>query len=92
MLCKSRIEELHEGILGMTNFAFHSIQICSLCFTSDLLTAYVTSDIQYENENTLQIFSGMNGVQFSLSALWYVGRHRCLKKLIKSQTLVTVCG
>lgn len=49
---------------------------------SDLLTAYVPSDIQYRNENILQTFSEVNGVHFSLFALWYVGKHGYSKKNI----------
>lgn len=33
---------------------------------SDLLTAYVTPDIQYHRENTLQILAEVSGVQFGL--------------------------
>lgn len=78
MVCKSHPEEVQEGTFKMTNFAVHNIEICPFCFASDLLTAYVTFDIWYKSENTLQIFSEMSGVQFSLFALWCAGKHRCL--------------
>lgn len=87
MVCRIHIVEVQEGTFTMTNFAFHNISICSFCFMSDLLTAYVTSDIQYKNENTLQIsWDEWSPVQFICFVVcWQI---QMFKKHIESQTLV----
>lgn len=71
------------GDVEVTDFCFHNISVGLFCFTSDLWTAYVTPDMEYNGENTLQILSELSAAQFGLFALCCIDRDRCSKSTLK---------